>query len=50
MAFADSQFDQAEKEILDAVTKKLNVGKINLEAMNYEKCVSLILKLIGDPS
>lgn len=48
MAFADSQFDHSEKEILDAVTAKLNVGKINLEAMNYEKCVSLILKLIGD--
>lgn len=48
MAFADSQFDHSEKEILDAVTAKLNVGTINLEAMNYDKCVSLILKLIGE--
>lgn len=48
MAFADKQFDHSEKEILNAVTTKLNVGKINLEAMNYNKCVSLILKLIGE--
>ncbi|NQU63216.1 MAG: TerB family tellurite resistance protein [SAR324 cluster bacterium] len=48
VALADQSVDRREKEMLEDLTKELNVGKINIDTVSYESCEKMIFKLMAD--
>ena len=48
VALADQTVDKSEKEMVDSLTKELNVGQIDIGKISYENCEKTILKILSD--
>ncbi|MBT3747549.1 MAG: hypothetical protein HOG34_01095 [Bacteroidetes bacterium] len=48
VALADQTVDKSEKEMVDSLTKELNVGQIDIGKISYENCEKMILKLLSE--
>ena len=48
VALADQTVDKSEKEMVDSLTKELNVGQIDIGNVTYENCEKTILKILSD--
>jgi len=46
MAKADEELSREELEMLDAMTLKLNIGRVKTKKMSYKACESMVLKLL----
>ena len=48
VALADQTVDKSEKEMVDSLTKELNVGQIDIGKISYENWEKMILKLLSE--
>jgi hypothetical protein len=46
MAKADEELSWEEMEMLDAMTLKLNIGRVKTKKMSYKACENMVLKLL----
>ncbi len=46
MAKADEELSREELEMLDAMTLKLNIGRVKTKKMSYKACENMVLKLL----
>ena len=47
VALADENLEDHELEMLDSLTKKLNVGKVKIRELSYQSCEAMVLKMIS---